>query len=183
MGLLDCSRRLNLTLNTVKRLPASPSRPPTASPHATGPPFRPLPRPSASTPVPQPGSPPHLPLARDQRTGTSRQPQPPGPLPQPGPLRRRPSRDNSPPPRPPPAHHPERLWTKDTNLLGLLIAACPEMTPLAQLTGQFAILQHRPDSAAPQRPDDGVVTRTREHHATDARPSRIRSPPHRILLQ
>ncbi|MDQ0904175.1 transposase [Streptomyces canus] len=34
--------------------------------------------------------------------------------------------------------HPEHLWTKDTDLLGLLTAACPEMTELARLTGEFA---------------------------------------------
>jgi transposase len=36
--------------------------------------------------------------------------------------------------------HPEHLWTKDTDLLGLLTAACPEMTELARLTGEFAAL-------------------------------------------
>ncbi|WUN51031.1 ISL3 family transposase [Streptomyces sp. NBC_00306] len=36
--------------------------------------------------------------------------------------------------------HPEHLWTKDTNLLGLLTAACPQMTALARLTGEFAAL-------------------------------------------
>lgn len=36
--------------------------------------------------------------------------------------------------------HPERLRTKDTDLLGLLTAACPEMTALARLTGEFAAL-------------------------------------------
>lgn len=36
--------------------------------------------------------------------------------------------------------HPEHLWIKDTDLLGLLIAACPEMTALARLTGEFATL-------------------------------------------
>ncbi|MCA1224307.1 ISL3 family transposase [Streptomyces sp. 8L] len=36
--------------------------------------------------------------------------------------------------------HPEHLWTKDTDLLGLLTAACPEMTALARLTGEFAAL-------------------------------------------
>ncbi|MGW1659238.1 transposase, partial [Streptomyces atratus] len=30
------------------------------------------------------------------------------------------------------------LWTRDTDLLGLLTAACPEMTALARLTGEFA---------------------------------------------
>ncbi|MER6441733.1 ISL3 family transposase [Streptomyces sp. NPDC001185] len=36
--------------------------------------------------------------------------------------------------------HPEHLWTKDTARLGLLTAACPEMTALARLTGEFAAL-------------------------------------------
>ncbi|MBT2438782.1 ISL3 family transposase [Streptomyces sp. ISL-36] len=36
--------------------------------------------------------------------------------------------------------HPEHLWTKDTDLLGILTAACPEMTALARLTGEFAAL-------------------------------------------
>jgi transposase len=35
---------------------------------------------------------------------------------------------------------PDRLRTKDTDLLGLLTAACPEMTALARLTGEFAAL-------------------------------------------
>jgi len=36
--------------------------------------------------------------------------------------------------------HPEHLWTRDTELLGLLTAACPEMTALVRLTGEFAAL-------------------------------------------
>jgi transposase len=36
--------------------------------------------------------------------------------------------------------HPEHLWTKDTDLLQLLTAACPEMTALARLTSEFAAL-------------------------------------------
>lgn len=39
--------------------------------------------------------------------------------------------------------HPEHLWTKDTDLLGILTAACPEMTALTRLTrltGEFAAL-------------------------------------------
>jgi transposase len=36
--------------------------------------------------------------------------------------------------------HPEHLRTKDTDLLRLLTAACPEMTALARLTGEFAAL-------------------------------------------
>lgn len=36
--------------------------------------------------------------------------------------------------------HPERLWTRDTDLLDLLTAACPGMTALARLTGEFAAL-------------------------------------------
>jgi hypothetical protein len=36
--------------------------------------------------------------------------------------------------------HPEHLWTKDTDLLGLLTTACPQMTALARLTGEFAVL-------------------------------------------
>nr|WP_107081879.1 ISL3 family transposase [Streptomyces sp. SBT349] len=36
--------------------------------------------------------------------------------------------------------HPEHLRTKDTDLLGLLTVACPEMTALARLIGEFAAL-------------------------------------------
>jgi transposase len=36
--------------------------------------------------------------------------------------------------------HPEHLRTKDTDLLGLLTAACPEMTELARQVGEFAKL-------------------------------------------
>jgi transposase len=36
--------------------------------------------------------------------------------------------------------HPEHLWTKDTELLGALTAACPEMTALTRLTSEFAAL-------------------------------------------
>lgn len=36
--------------------------------------------------------------------------------------------------------HPEHLRAKDTDLLALLTAACPQMTALARLTGEFAAL-------------------------------------------
>jgi hypothetical protein len=49
--------------------------------------------------------------------------------------------------------HPEHLWTKDTDLLNLFTAACPEMTALARLTGEFAALlapaQANDDKAQP----------------------------------
>jgi hypothetical protein len=107
VGLLDCSRRLNLALNTVKRY----ARIPEPSADRIGPRYRPtlvdpyrdhLRRRRAQ----DPGRFRHPPAARDQGTGLHRQFQPAGPLPQPGPCRRRPARDNPPPRRPAPPHPP-----------------------------------------------------------------------------
>jgi hypothetical protein len=50
--------------------------------------------------------------------------------------------------------HPEHLWTKDTDLLGILTAACPEMTALARLTGEFAAL------LTPAQANDNKLTTT-----------------------
>ena len=91
VGLLDCSRRLNLALNTVKRY----ARTPEPSADRIAPRYRPtLVDPYRDhlrpTPVRQPGRPRHAPPARDQGTGLNRQCQPAGPLPQSGPRRRRP---------------------------------------------------------------------------------------------
>jgi transposase len=48
--------------------------------------------------------------------------------------------------------HPEHLWTKDTALLGLLTAACLDMIALARLIGEFAAL------LAPAQANDDKLT-------------------------
>ncbi|MFD7611648.1 ISL3 family transposase [Streptomyces sp. NPDC059828] len=140
VGLLDCSRRLNLSLNTIKRYARIPER---------------VCRPHRST------------LPAHWSTHTASTCADAGPTARPSPSRTSCTRSGSwatptvptcwsatsiraVPKATVPGHprrfarllltHPERLWTKYTDLLGLLTAACPEMTALARLTGEFAAL-------------------------------------------
>ena len=82
----------------------------------------------------------HL-LRRDQGTRLHRQRQPARPLPHPGPRRRRPAAPLTPPRSPgscSPA--PTTCATRTPSSLRDLTAACPEMTDLAGLIGDFAAL-------------------------------------------
>ncbi|WP_456112200.1 ISL3 family transposase [Streptomyces specialis] len=141
VGLLDCSRRLNLALNTVKRYARIPEPPadriaPRYRPTLVDPYRDHLRRRRSENPaVPVT----HLLHEIRERgyTGSANllvrylnQGRAEGDRPVTTPRRL--------------ARHlltrPEHLWTKDTALLGLLTTACPEMTALTRLTGEFAAL-------------------------------------------
>ncbi|CAG6391803.1 hypothetical protein SCOCK_140001 [Actinacidiphila cocklensis] len=141
VGLLECARRLSLALNTVKRYARSPEPPadriaPRYRPTLVDPYRHHLRRRRSETPAV-----PVTHLLHEIRklgyTGSANL------------LVRYLNQGRAEGDRPvtTPRHlarllltHPEHLRTKDTALLGLLTAACPEMTALARLTGEFATL-------------------------------------------
>ncbi|MEU5547510.1 ISL3 family transposase [Streptomyces sioyaensis] len=144
VGLLDCARRLDLALNTVKRYARMPEpqalrltpayRPTLVDPYRDH--LRERRRADPAVPVTH--------LLQEIRelgyTGLHRQRQPAGPLPQPGPCRRRPPPHHPAPRQPPDPPDPENLRPKETTLLEKVTAACPEMTKLAELVRGFAVL-------------------------------------------
>ncbi len=158
VGLLDCSRRLNLALNTVKRYARMPE--PQAlriAPRLPAHPRRPLPRAPASAPCRGTRRPGHSPPRRDPGAGIHRQCQPAGPLPQPGPRRRRPPRHHATSCQPPPAHRPRKPAPEGND---------PAGEDRCGLPGDDRKRPHR----RRQHPHQ-------ENHETDARTRRIRPPP------
>jgi transposase len=141
VGLLDCSRRLNLALNTVKRYARIPEPPadriaPRYRPTLVDP-YRDHLRTRRATDPAVPVTPLLHEIREQGYTGSANllvrylnQGRAEGDRPVTTP--RRVTRLL--------LTRPERLWTKDTDLLGILTAACPEMTALARLTGDFGAL-------------------------------------------
>ena len=161
VGLLECSRRLGLALNTVKRYARADGPSGCSAPRVPAHPRRPLPRPPAQAARRGTRGPGSAAPARDQGARLPRQRQPPGPLPQPGPRRRRPAAPGTPQGSPAPAHQagePDR--TDSARRLRGIASACPEMTALASLIRDFAALL---TPARATRPSSAV-----DHHARAA---------------
>ena len=140
VGLLDCARRLGLSLNTVKRYarasePERLQRVPKYRPTLVDP-YRDHLRKRRAE---EPGRPGPAAPARDPGARLPGQPQPARPLHQPGPSEA--DRPHLSPRRPPaPAHQAGQPHRRPAETLARLTAACPEMTALASLIRSFAAL-------------------------------------------
>lgn len=187
VGLLDCSRRLGLALNTVKRYARMPEPQtlrltPAYRPTLVDPYREHLRRRRAEEPAVPPGG--------DPGAGLHRQRKPPGPLPQPGPCRRRPPRHHGASRRPPPAHRPRESAPEGNGPAGEDRRSLPgddrtrrshtRLRRSAETSRGQRHETHRVDHGRPRRhPASPVQSRQRARN----RPARRERRPHLALPQ